>query len=182
MRSSNLIFCIVFKLRRVFPLLHSKCTRQTIYIPSPKNNSYVLACLYLEMSVVSALHSFLYKLMNQILIWEWFRTEYEQITSVISLWVENKNTGRCSAGEREGYYPFLNIYSSQKVRHWYPKNPSLINVKFWAAYRIKLKRFMWGFQRTKMFPCGFGTFFNWFGWFVPQGSWVGELILESPSK
>ena len=24
---------------------------------------------------------------------------------------------------------FLDIYSSQKVRHWYPKNPSLINVK-----------------------------------------------------
>ena len=54
-----------------------------------------------------------------------------------SLWVEIENTGSCSIGECDGYNLFLNIYSSQKVRHWYSKNSSLLDAKFWAAYRIK---------------------------------------------
>ena len=54
-----------------------------------------------------------------------------------SLWVEIENTGRCSIGECDAYNLFLNIYSSQKVRHWYSKNSSLLDAKFWAAYRIK---------------------------------------------
>ena len=94
------------------------------------------------------------------------------------------------------FYPDLLPKNLKLLTKWvsgipYIKNPSLLPLKLWAeifldaTYKINtLKRWktLTCFQRIKMFPCGFGTFFNWSARFVPQGSWVGQWLLLLPSK